>query len=309
MNNSIREPHKTAPDPPVPVVDFYADTDTWPAAELVHSEPLAERSQLHDWTIRPHRHSRLTQLFLLSEGQGVATLDASRYDARAPCVLVIPEFCVHEFQWARDSAGFVLSIATTLVGDLSRETSSRGPLLEKHAVIDVSEDLDFVHSLFAQIQAECQQHRPFKEASLHSLVRLVALTLARNARTVADPATNHSRASSHFAEFRQLVEEHHKSHRSVSDYATALGITPSHLNAICQRLSGKSALESIHERLMLAARRDLVYTEKTIAGVSQHLGFSDPSYFTRFFRRHAGVSPSQYRRRSGTYDASSSSAQ
>ena len=100
----------------------------------------------------------------------------------------------------------------------------------------------------------------------------------------------------------ELVDAHHKSSWNVADYADALGITPSHLNAVCRRTAGKPALSIVHARLLLAARRELVYTEKNIAGIAHHLGFADPSYFTRFFKRETGMTPGAFRRRSGTFD-------
>lgn len=298
------------PAPAVPVVDFYADSHCWPTSELVHSEPLAERSQRHDWTIRPHRHSRLTQLFLLLEGSGVATLDSFRYEAAPIAVLVIPEYCVHEFEWAKNSNGYVLSIASSLVNGLVRHIGPHASVLEKPGVIKAGEDGGYLRTLFERIHAEYRRNLFFKEASLDCLIRLFVLWLTQNAPLAAAPPASHpTRASRHHARFRNLVEEHHKSQWAVADYAAALGITPSHLNAICQQLTGRSALETVHERVMLAARRELAYTETTIAGVALRLGFSDPSYFTRFFRRNSGLSPSRFRRESGTHAASSSSAQ
>jgi len=88
---------------------------------------------------------------------------------------------------------------------------------------------------------------------------------------------------------------------SVAGYADALGITPSHLNAICQRVSGKSTLDLIHARMVLAARRELAYTERNISSVAHDLGFADPSYFTRFFKRETGMTPGDFRHQSGTY--------
>jgi AraC family transcriptional regulator, transcriptional activator of pobA len=291
--------------PAIPVVDFYADSHRWPTSQLVHSEPLAERSQLHDWSIRPHRHSRLTQLFLLLEGSGVALLDSVRFDAAPVAVLVVPEYCVHEFEWARDSSGYVLSIASSLVNELGRELGPQASVLERPGVIGGGTGGQYLRTLFERIHEEYRQRLSFKEASLDCLIRLLALWLARAEKAAASPAPHPTRASRHLARFRQLVEEHHKSQWAIADYAAAIGITPSHLNAICRQLTGRSALETVHERVMLAARRELAYTETTIAGVAQRLGFSDASYFTRFFRRHAGLAPSRFRRDSGTHSAGS----
>ena len=55
------------------------------------------------------------------------------------------------------------------------------------------------------------------------------------------------------------------------------------------------ALDLLHERLILEARRMLAYTPATIAEVAAELGFDDPAYFSRFFSRSVGASPSGYR--------------
>ena len=113
----------------------------------------------------------------------------------------------------------------------------------------------------------------------------------------------YSDQSRQLTQFIKLVDKHYKSLWSMSDYSNVLGITPSHLNSICQKLVAKSALEIVHERLVLAARRELAYTERNIAGVAHHLGFTDPSYFTRFFKRETSMTPGEFRKRSGTLEA------
>jgi AraC family transcriptional activator of pobA len=89
-----------------------------------------------------------------------------------------------------------------------------------------------------------------------------------------------------------------------SRYAATLGISAPHLNSICKRYGGRSALQIIHDRLMLAARRGLAYTDVSVACIARNLGFADPAYFTRFFRRAEGVTPSAFRRQTGTQAAS-----
>jgi AraC family transcriptional regulator, transcriptional activator of pobA len=64
---------------------------------------------------------------------------------------------------------------------------------------------------------------------------------------------------------------------------------------LCRQASEKSALELIHDRLLLEAKRNLVYTSMNISEVSYAVGFADPAYFTRFFKRLAGMSPKEFR--------------
>lgn len=291
------------PDRPIPVVDFYGETESWSTSDLVHIEPLIERSQLYDWKIRPHRHSSLTQLFWVRKGGGIAHLDAISYELSAPCVLIVPEMCVHDFAWMKHSAGFVLSIAAPLANELSQELTSGSPVFGEPVVVEVPTRQDYADTLFAEIHDEHRLRLPMTERMLESLIRTLTIWLLRRIEPRSTTADRPRRAGKHFGKFTALVDKHYKSHRTVESYANEIGITPSHLNAICQELAGTSALAVIHERLFLAARRSLVYTEKTITGVSHSLGFSDPAYFTRFFKRQAGMAPGQFRRQSGTTGA------
>jgi len=285
----------------VPAVDFYGDTSAWPISELVHSEPLVERSEVHNWRIRPHRHNDLTQIFFIFAGHGRARLDSVWHTATAPCLLMIPERVVHEFEWDNASDGYVLSIRSDLVNALTLRMKPVDRAFQTARVVDVAESSHFVREMFAEIHAECIDQRPLRDASLESLMRVLAIWLTRNTETLSPTTLSPDRAGLHFAKFTRLVDEQHKAHRSVAEYANALGISPSHLNATCRKLAGRSALDVIHARLLLAARRQLVYTERNIAGVAHHLGFVDPSYFARFFKRETGKTPGEFRRHSGTY--------
>lgn len=284
----------------IPAVDFYGDTSAWPTSELVYSEKLVDRSELHSWRIRPHRHNDLVQLFLVLEGEGSARLDSRWHTVTAPCLIIVPERAVHEFEWAEASDGFVLSIRTTLVTGLAQRIESLSAVFGEAMIVELSDSSSLLGELFEAIHEESQEHRAFKDVSLDALVRVLAIWLTRNSCAESPASSLPGRAGKHFSRFTKLVDLHHKSQWSVTDYASALGITPSHLNAVCQQICEKSTLEIIHDRLILAARRELAYTESNVAGVAHHLGFEDPSYFTRFFKRETGMTPGAYRRRSGT---------
>ena len=79
-------------------------------------------------------------------------------------------------------------------------------------------------------------------------------------------------------------------------YARALAISAQRLNRICRDFSGKTAIELAHERVMLEAQRHLVYSAAPVEAIAYDLGFKDPGYFCRFFKRRSGLSPGGYRR-------------
>jgi AraC family transcriptional regulator, transcriptional activator of pobA len=97
--------------------------------------------------------------------------------------------------------------------------------------------------------------------------------------------------------FVGLVERDHARRHRVADYAAELGVSPGHLSVLCRAARRESASRILRQRLTLEARRLLVHSDLTAAQVGFRLGFEDPAYFARFFRREAGRPPTAFRAR------------
>lgn len=78
-------------------------------------------------------------------------------------------------------------------------------------------------------------------------------------------------------------------------YADALALTPKRLNEIVKSAIGKTFTAMLHERLMVEAKRMLLFTEQPVKEISFDLGFQDPAYFSRFFKKNEGLSPVDFR--------------
>ena len=98
----------------------------------------------------------------------------------------------------------------------------------------------------------------------------------------------------HYQEFELLLEEHFRKHKSIAYYADLLGITPKHLNRITQTVVQKKASDVITERVILEAKRMLIYLNEGLTDIAFRLGFEEYSYFTRVFRKNTGETPSQF---------------
>jgi AraC family transcriptional activator of pobA len=85
----------------------------------------------------------------------------------------------------------------------------------------------------------------------------------------------------------------------VAQYAAGLNVTPARLRAACIEVTGKTPTRVLEERLVLEAKRNLTYTNMTVAQIAYYLGFTDPAYFSRFFSKLVGESPAAFRRRTG----------
>lgn len=97
-------------------------------------------------------------------------------------------------------------------------------------------------------------------------------------------------------EYNFLVEEHFRTKHTVSEYADLLFKSPKTLSNLFAKLGEKTPLEYIKERILLEARRLLMYTEKPIKEIAYELGYEDIQSFSRFFKKHEQISPSDFRK-------------
>ena len=105
----------------------------------------------------------------------------------------------------------------------------------------------------------------------------------------------HNRAEEYFRQFTELLGEHYKHERSVGFYARQLCITPKYLTTLIKRISGKSVSEWIDNCVILEAKTLLKYSNMSVQEIAYYLNFPNQSFFGSYFKRNAGMSPSQYK--------------
>ena len=281
----------------IPTFQLYGEPHGWPTPDLLHWEAVASRSRLHNWQIKPHRHTNLMQLIYLVHGRGDAQLDGKAVSLRPPCLLVVPPLAIHGFTFSTDVEGHVLTLAAPLVDKLSQQLDNA--YWPKQDCQLLNDPTQMLFSIFNNIASEYTGHHLYRNWALETAVNQLLIALARlMPQTV--PATQHAngRSRQYLARFNHLVEQHFTEHWLQAQFAEQLGISVPHLNSICRELTQQTALQLVHQRLLLEAKRNLIYTAMTISQIAFSLGFSEPAYFTRFFKRLTGVSPQLFRRES-----------
>ncbi len=284
---------------PVPVFHLYGEDGQWLMPDLVHVESIAARSRLHNWEIKPHRHHGLFQLLWLRQGNARLYLDGEVGAIEGGAVLLVPQHCVHGFRFSRGARGLVVTIAYPLLVRLGIEAPPRtdGSGRSQLCRLDDLAAREPVEVLLAALEQEYAAQAEHRGLLLESMIgALLAWLLRAPEPQVEMPAL--ARARQHLAAFSVEVERSYLLHLPLAHYADKLGISSAHLNAVCRQLTQRSALEIIHARLMLEARRSLAYSSMSIRDISESLGFGDPAYFTRFFRRlSGGLAPRDFRQR------------
>jgi AraC family transcriptional regulator, transcriptional activator of pobA len=266
--------------------------------DVLHYEPINVRARLHQWTIPAHRHEGLHQFQLVLKGSVQATLDGTTHELQAPMALMVSPGVVHGFVYERDSAGHQVTLPTSVLrGYFSHapallEGLARPVLVAAPALSGASA---LCEGLFDALAQEFQASEPGRAEALHGHAILLALWFLRQDAAMLAPSRRQALRDTLPQRYRLLLEQHIRMQVPVSFYASKLGVTADHLSRVCRATTGTSALEILHERLLLEARRLLVYTPAPVVAVARELGFDDPGYFSRFFSKLTGQSPSAYR--------------
>lgn len=92
-----------------------------------------------------------------------------------------------------------------------------------------------------------------------------------------------------------LIEEHYKEEKKATFYAGHIGLTPKRINEILRRRMAITISQLLYHRLLVEAKRELFHQERSVKEIAYELGFSEQSYFARFFKKHAGITPEQFR--------------
>ena len=286
----------TSGNPGVPVFKLYGESQAWPTPDLLHCESIPKRSSLYHWEIKPHRHADLFQLLYVQRGRAVVEVEGRRGEIGEPSIQVIPPLCVHGFQFSENIEGYVLTLGAPLVELLEKQLGGPLAVLASSNCYPVGDDRRYLNTLFAALLKEYEGSAASRDLVLGSLVNVLMVWISRHQQQNA-PASGRDERNRHvLGRFIKLVEQHYREHLTVETFAHRLGMSAVHLNNLCRQSAGQSALQIIHQRLLLEARRNLIYTNMTVAQVSDSLGFADPAYFSRFFRRLSGVSPNGFRR-------------
>lgn len=261
----------------------------------IRVEPLRDR--LTPKVPFPHRHD-FFQLLVVIEASGWHEIDFQRHRVGPRQIYLMKPAQVHSWSLAGKLKGFVIEFTRE---SLPRDTKTDLDLISE---VMAAPDLGVVTSLerFREIEAVCEiMNREFTQKERHHELCLRGYLrglLAQLIRELGVRAPGPEQKADLVERFRQLVEKSYMKEHRVEPYAKNLGVSPKALTMHLSRALGKSPRAVLQERSLLEARRLLAYSELSIAEIGYALGFEDANYFSRFFRQHAGLTPSVFRERS-----------
>ena len=283
----------------IPTYALYGEYLEEVREDILHFEPLRDRSARHNWSIRPHKHDTLWQIILLRDAGSLLHLDADMVRTSGPVALSIPPLLVHGFQFPALADGGVASVRFPVMRDLLENLPGQDLLAEKiWMVSEHDEQFTAIDRSFENIRFGFQKIDSLRNSGLQADLTAVMVSFVRHANadrrsSIASPAQSEDRVMHAFCE---LIEDHYRTTWNLDNYARALGISAATLNRKCRAVLHASPQTLLNKRRLLEAKRLLRFTRLSVSEVADFLGFVDTSYFCRWFRKQTSNSPTHYRR-------------
>lgn len=256
-------------------------------------EPLTEDSDLvHDL----HRHDFFFILFV-KKGKGHHQIDFINYEVGNYSVFFIKPGQVHELMLKKGTKGYMLQFTTDFYNPREKNASTilRKVSSKNHCQITDSR-FDRLETLIQTIFNEFSEKQDRYFDVIKSYLEVLFVQLLRQSDNPNQlPTETKLYAQERLEELQDLIEKKIVSTKQVSDYADMLNMSSYQLNAVTKSLLNKTASELINEYIILEAKRLLIATTNQVNQIADQMGYDDPSYFIRFFKKHTGLSPESFR--------------
>lgn len=255
----------------------------------------------HHKITTPHKHDFYVTV-LFTTGRGVHEIDFRSYAIIPGSIFLLKPGQTHNWAFTEAPEGFVFFHSQSFY-----ETTYTNRSLNSFPFFYSSQNspcfylknnnLVLFENLFHSVYEEFSTNKLMKQQKLCSLVDLIYIELTQLS---TDQSLNTIIKSKNYSikihELEQLIESNYLTEKSPKAYAQMMNMSAKHLNRISKETLGKTTSDLITERVILEAKRLLIYSKNNFSEIAWTLGYSDYAYFSRVFKSKSGCSPSAFQK-------------
>ncbi len=252
-----------------------------------------------DVYVEPHRHDYY-HIMLVKNGIGKHSIDFKTYNIKPNTMFFVSPGQIHTLNIDKDALGYVISFNADFF-QLYNGVQKLSDLPFFHSntqapVVYLKEDELRVLDLWENINDEHLKPQSNSDKMIRALLDVLLIHVARIHHKTPEGSNITSQLSIQINTLETLIDTHFRALKQVNDYAELMHLSAKHLNSLSKKALNKTVTNLIHERLILEAKRLLLFTDNTITEIAFELGFSDKSYFMRFFKKHTGGTAEMFRK-------------
>jgi AraC family transcriptional regulator, transcriptional activator of pobA len=250
---------------------------------------------------RPHRHDYYAIMFI-EKGNGIHYVDFQEYPVNDGLVFFLMPGQMHQLLFFAQPKGYLIAFTEEFLvtNAISQKMIDDLYLFNEYGIsppLQLSESqLPAYQNVFEQMKYFSESVGRYNTEALASLVQLF-LVLSNNHCSIRKEDNTQLLESGNtlLRAFRNLLNKRYAVEHQVSGYANEIAVTADYLNKIVKSLTGISAKEHIQNKLVLEAKRALVFTDVSNKELAFSLGFEEAAHFNNFFKKMTGMSPGEFR--------------
>lgn len=253
------------------------------------------REEEHD-SSKPHRDHHYL-LMVATHGRFQINLDFKEWTINVPGILLISPGQVHHIVELNEPQGWAISFDPSVMDNELQaimEKCFRSPITLDRQTAFYQQAVTLM-DLMDKLQSGGPSAHGIKaiRSLLDALLSLIAGELIT--QPASSGQTRTSRGAIIEQAFNQLLKQHYKSWKQPAQYAAELNISVAHLYDTVKEITGSSVASQIQQYAILEAKRLLYFTNLNVKEIGYELGYSEPVYFGKLFKKITGVTPLQFR--------------
>lgn len=241
------------------------------------------------------------EIFVLClQGDLEASIDLTRYKVRPGSFITIqPGTILQIYRVEGDLEIYFMGFSSNFISqsNLNKMAVDMHYAAKDTPIIELKEKpVELLEDYFSLLLKTYNTCKPaLNKHILNHLLSGVFMGVSAMYKDKVESKTNLSKAEQISKNFNHLVMQNYTTQRSVAWYAKKLGITPAHLSTIVKQTTDKTCVEIITSMVIMDAKAQLKSTDLSIHDIAYSLNFTNMSFFGKYFKRHVGMGPLEYR--------------